>query len=488
VQSEDDELPIATARVQIVGEEATTSAITSDDGLAVFEILTVGTYSVTVTAEGYAVVITTITLEDGANETTLVMTVGIFVRVMADNSNLRAGPGTTYDSVGVVNEGEMLQVLGRSDDSEWLVVQTIANEEAWIATSLVEDEVLSGQIPVVDVPATPTAVATTIAVQPTAPPPAALPQAAPPTGTNLLVNPGFESGETGWNRRGPTTFAVLTPADGHAQFVHEGAWSILVFEGVYFQNVEGVSSGQTYRAGGWVKIWSSTDDDRTISQNPGDYVARICINVDGDDHPALESNVCSGFVQPLDVWQYIAVDAVAANERITVALQVFFNGPTRVKNNEAYWDNVTLGGSPVMATATPVPFDPTVRPDPVPFTAAALIDSMNNVRSAFEQMGGLLDRLVNGSTETCLEYDGYYEQLGRSALYDSIPEEWQSIYNDYVFAIDHGLGSNDGIYSYCQNGTGAVTQHSYGTARQGINDSLDRLNPAIDLANSLLGG
>jgi hypothetical protein len=114
----------------------------------------------------------------------------------------------------------MLQVLGRSDDSEWLVVQTIANEEAWIATSLVEDEVLSGQIPVVDVPATPTAVATTLAVQPTAPPPAALPQAAPPTGTNLLVNPGFESGETGWNRRGPTTFAVLTPADGHAQFVH----------------------------------------------------------------------------------------------------------------------------------------------------------------------------------------------------------------------------------------------------------------------------
>jgi hypothetical protein len=91
VQSEDDELPIATARVQIVGEEATTSAITSDDGLAVFEILTVGTYSVTVTAEGYAEVITTITLEDGANETTLVMTVGIFVRVMADNSNLRAG-------------------------------------------------------------------------------------------------------------------------------------------------------------------------------------------------------------------------------------------------------------------------------------------------------------------------------------------------------------------------------------------------------------
>jgi hypothetical protein len=168
-------------------------------------------------------------------------------------------------------------------------------------------------------------------------------------------------------------------------------------------------------------------------------------------------------------------------------LHTSYKGPARAEHDEVYWDDASLGGSPVMATATPVPFDPSVRPNPVPFAAVALRDNMNNVRSALEQMGGLLDRFINGSQETCAEYESYYAQLGHAALYNGVPGEWQGIYNEYVFAIDNGL-RNDGIYAYCQHGDGAVPYDAYSTARQAVNQSLDRLIPVIEAANALLGG
>ena len=37
-------------------------------------------------------------------------------------SNLRGGPGTAYDVVGVVTSDDELQVTGRSEDGTWLVV------------------------------------------------------------------------------------------------------------------------------------------------------------------------------------------------------------------------------------------------------------------------------------------------------------------------------------------------------------------------------
>jgi hypothetical protein len=387
----------------------------------------------------------------------------------------------------VAQVGDVLEVTGRSENSEWLKVQMADEQEAWIGTSLVEDVVTLDQVSIVSAPATPTTVATTVA----AAQPAAPPQAAPPTGTNLLTDPSFEAGGVGWQNRGMSSMLRFNAVSSYAQFVHSGGWSAQSSppsNALYFQYVDGVTPGQTYRAGGWLKIWSSRGEDRTISQDPGDFVARICINVDGDDDPGLSSNICSGFVRPLDVWQFIAVDAVAANERITVVLQAVYSGSNHAAHDEAYWDDITLGGSPVLATATPPPVDPTVRPNPVPFGAHALRDHMNNTRSALEQMGGLLDRLVNGETQTCSEYESYYAQLAQSALFHSIPEDWQNVYNEYVFAIEHGLGTNDGVYSLCAHGGGQLTGQAYGTARQGINQSLERLNPVIDLANSLLGG
>ena len=115
-------------------------------------------------------------------------------------------------------------------------------------------------------------------------------------------------------------------------------------------------------------------------------------------------------------------------------------------------------------------------------------DNMVNVRSKIEHMGGLLDRIYNGSTETCQEYDGYYRGIVASPRYDGVPSEWQAVYNEYMFAVEHTSNTNLPIFELCfVHGGGGITDLNYGAARQGINDSLNRLIPAIDTANTMLG-
>jgi hypothetical protein len=109
---------------------------------------------------------------------------------------------------------------------------------------------------------------------------------------------------------------------------------------------------------------------------------------------------------------------------------------------------------------------------------------MNSVRSAIEQAGGLLDRLFNGESQTCQEYQGYYDDVIRSATYSGVPEDWAGIYNDYIFAVENFLATNESIDALCDDGGGAIGELNYGVARSGINDSLNRLIPAIEAANA----
>ena len=101
-------------------------------------------------------------------------------------------------------------------------------------------------------------------------------------------------------------------------------------------------------------------------------------------------------------------------------LSGFISAPNdRPLHVEYYWDDIALGLSPVNAAATPTSPPPSrpVPPAPVAFDAQALRSNMNNSRSMIEQMGGLLDRLVRGSGETCDEYTGYYRGLVASPRY-----------------------------------------------------------------------
>jgi hypothetical protein len=337
-----------------------------------------------------------------------------------------------------------------------------------------------------------TVVATAVpATATTAPPaPVAAPPPAPaPAGPNLLSNPGFEAGADPWvGSLGNTQFSFHT-VDSQPLFIHTGSRSLKGPARIWQLVSNNITAGTTYRVGGWFKVWSSTQDDRSISVNPADIRGRICLNSFGDDAIDLPTTICSGWVRPLDVWQFISVDAVATNDRVTVILQVaLFNNDNKAIHMEPLWDDITLGLAPTAATATPPPAAQPVRPNPVAFNPTALRDSMNGVRSTIEQAGGLLDRLYNGQGGTCAEFQGYYDDAIRSATYSGVPDDWAGIYNDFIFAVEHFLATNESINSLCDNGGGSISALNYGAARTGINDSLNRLIPAIEAANAKISG
>lgn len=346
--------------------------------------------------------------------------------------------------------------------------------------------------PTVTVAATNTAVAAATQL-PVAPPP----PAPPPSAANLLSNPGFELGAAAWEVHN-SGFPIQNfyTAAGNPQFVHSGQQAAFqlgpavasTFRNIYFQRIENVSPGLTYRAAVWVKIWSSSGENRTLSENPGDFSARLCLNTMGEGDPLAASSVCTGFVRPLDSWQRLSVDGVAASDRLAILLVSEYTGPNRPTHNEAIWDDATVELAAAAATATPPPPAAPARPQPVAFAPAALRDSMNGVRSAIEQAGGLLDRLYNGEPGQCAEYQGYYDDVIRSATYTAVPEDWAGIYNDYIFAVENFLASNQSIDALCDDGGGNLSSLNYGAARSGINDSLNRLIPAIEAANGRLGG
>ncbi|MCA9917649.1 MAG: hypothetical protein KC445_06825 [Anaerolineales bacterium] len=350
------------------------------------------------------------------------------------------------------------------------------------------------------VPPTATHTATPLPTEPpataTTPPPApvsAPPPAPAPSGPNLLSNPGFEFEGASWEQhnvgRPPGSF--YTAAD-NPQFVHSGQKAMLdIINGrsFTFQRIEAnVSPGTTYRAGVWVKIWSSSGENRTISENPGEVGVQVCINVIGESDPYLDTSFCSGIVRPLDVWQFISVDGVAATERLSIILVSGYTGQNHPTHNEAIWDDATLGTAPSAATATPPPAAGPVRPNPSPFSPTALRDSMTSVRWTIEQAGGLLDRLYNGENQTCTEFQGYYDDAIRSATYSGVPDDWAGLYNEYIFAVENFISTNESINSLCDDGGGGIGSLNYGVARTGINDSLNRLIPAIEAANAKLGG
>ena len=325
----------------------------------------------------------------------------------------------------------------------------------------------------------PTNTAVPVATNPP-PAPAALPASgSPPTGPNLLINPGFEYGLDGWRRQ--DIGGRLFSTDAYPQFVHSGT-SAARYYGE--QLVENLQPGTTYRLGAWLKVWASDGENREVSEYPGDYYGKVCISDEGTDPP---TRYCSGHFRPIDSWQYITVDAVPTSNRVVIILTGGGGSENPNTHVEIMWDDAKFGLSPVVATAVPVIVRP-APPAPVAFDAVAMRDSMNNSRSAIEQMGGLLDRIYNGSRETCQDYDGYYRAVVASPRYDGVPSEWQAVYNEYIGAVEHASNTNLPIFELCfEHGGGGITELNYGAARQGINDSLNRLIPALETANTMLG-
>ncbi|MCP4424660.1 MAG: hypothetical protein GY803_09225, partial [Chloroflexi bacterium] len=353
-------------------------------------------------------------------------------------------------------------------------VLTGEGDEAWLASELVDEVDVMGMTAVA-VPVTPTPAPTSVAA---APPP---PPAAPPTGENLLIDPGFEYEAAGWNR-------------GCREFYSVSIFPKMVRSGQYscrwgtYQLVTGLTEGTTYRFGIWGRVWSSNGEERGVSDTPHPVSMRVCIDTAGDTNPNLPTSVCSNWVDPgVDTWHYFTIDGVATADRIVVMMSSTYSRDNAPYHIEVAWDDAYLGLAPTAATPTPAPAAPPARPAPVPFNAVALRDNMTDVEWALNQMGGLLDRLIRGSWEPCDEYEEYYRQVMESSTYHSIPDGWHGIYNEYIFAVDNAINFNSGVYSLCESGGGGLNQQAYGDARSSIANGLERLIPAIQAANALLG-
>jgi hypothetical protein len=83
-----------------------------------------------------------------------------------DQINVRAGPSTTYDKVGVLLLGQTAVAKGRSKGGDWIMIvyPGVPGGVAWINSPLVD--ITPGELPVVDPPPTPTPLVT-ITIDPT---------------------------------------------------------------------------------------------------------------------------------------------------------------------------------------------------------------------------------------------------------------------------------------------------------------------------------
>ena len=102
--------------------------------------------------------------------------------VVAATLNLRTGPGTGFDSIGSLETGEALVVLGQSDSCTWLKVRSTQGLEGWAAATIGDTVYTSLNLPCDTIPllvvptptltSPPTPTSPPVA-QPTAPPAAA---------------------------------------------------------------------------------------------------------------------------------------------------------------------------------------------------------------------------------------------------------------------------------------------------------------------------
>lgn len=144
----------------------------------------------------------------------------------------------------------------------------------------------------------------------------------------------------------------------------------------------------------------------------------------------------------------------------------------------------------VTATATATPAAEGAlppRPAPVSFVAEAFRDSMVDLRTTLEAMGGYFDRIAVGGDADCESYVDLYGEVNAITTYTNVPEDWQGVHELYVDIADDVLESNEDVYLTCVQG-GELSALNRSRARTGINEALERLIPLIQLADGRLEG
>ncbi len=159
--------------------------------------------------------------------------------------------------------------------------------------------------------------------------------------TNILVNPGFESGTDGWAGRGCQIQAVSTP-------VHSGSGSAKAtgrdsnWQGIR-QSVFGkMADGKTYQISGWVRLDNASSDTVTVSVEQQDESGTNYYNV--ASAPATDSN-----------WVQLSGNFTLNVNGTLSVLDVYFEGPASGVN--FFVDDANVYG-PEVSTPKAKPIDP----------------------------------------------------------------------------------------------------------------------------------
>lgn len=220
---------------------------------------------------------------------------------------------------------------------------------------------------------------------------------------NLLQNPGFEGnyfpwggineiqvapGWTPWWRERtesdpPATYfkPEYKKADGYVypNRVHGGATAQQWFtfyathQAGMYQQVFNVTPGVRYRFSIWAQVWSSIENDPSVSIGPAYPNLQVGIDPTGDWNPWADTVVWSGTYAFYDHWGQLAVEAVARNNVITVFMRSQPEFP--VKHNDTYWDDAELvavgQGAPPTAPPQTTPRPTATRGTPRPTATCA---------------------------------------------------------------------------------------------------------------------
>jgi glucuronoarabinoxylan endo-1,4-beta-xylanase len=137
---------------------------------------------------------------------------------------------------------------------------------------------------------------------------------AEPANTNILVNPGFESGTDGWGGRGCKIEAVSAP-------VHNGSGSVKAtgrganWQGVRQSVFDTMTNGKTYKISGWVRLDNAPSD-------------KVILSVEQQDDSGTKYHGVANATITDSNWTLLTGDfTLDVNGGLTV-LDVYFDGPT----------------------------------------------------------------------------------------------------------------------------------------------------------------
>lgn len=117
----------------------------------------------------------------------------------------------------------------------------------------------------------------------------------------------------------------------------------------------------------WVQVWSSSQHDPDVSEDPGKVRVSVGIDPLGRSDPYYPEVIWAEPVVQYDRWLHLCVSAPAQADSVTVWTRSVVEWP--VIHNDTYWEDASLVVSQPPPTPTPLPTNtpvPTATPTPPP--------------------------------------------------------------------------------------------------------------------------